>query len=222
MFTHLTLYTTHPQRLQHFYTEVLGLPTQANNQGFDLSIGQTILHWRQADQTTPYHYAVNIPTNKVQDAQAWLQKRVDLQPYKGEAIINFEAWNAEAMYFYDTDQNIVELIARHNTQPKLTEPFGVEQWLGVSEIGAPTPNMAQACAFLMDQAGIARYSGNLTQFAAIGNEEGLFILIDSNQRNWMPNEDKAHPSPFQVTLEWEGSIKQIGYTNAQFSFVDQP
>ncbi len=159
MITHLTLYTTQPQRLQRFYAQTLGLPTQTLDRGFELAIGQTTIHWRQADLATPYHYAINIPSNKVQEALTWLRARTPILPYQGQDIIDFQAWNAEAMYFYDSDQNIVELIARHNTQPSLEAPFGVAQCLGVSEIGAPTPQMAQACAFLMEEAGIARYSG---------------------------------------------------------------
>lgn len=221
MFTHLTLYTTQPQRLQRFYAQNLGVPTQSLDQGFDLTIGHTIIHWRQADLATPYHYAINIPSNKVDEALTWLNERVVVQPYKGDAIVDFQAWNAEAMYFYDSDQNIVELIARHNTQPENAEPFGVEQWLGVSEIGAPTVAMKMACTFLMEELGLPRYSGNLEEFAAIGNEEGLFILVKATQRNWMPNSDPAHPSPFQAIIHWEGQDHHIQYNNATFTLLRQ-
>lgn len=220
MLTHLTLYTTQPQRLQEFYAQTLGIPTQSLDQGFDLTIGHTVIHWRQANLATPYHYAINIPSNKVDEALTWLNERVVVQPYKGDAIVDFQAWNAAAMYFYDSDHNIVELIARHNTQPEREEPFGVEQWLGVSEIGAPTVDMLGACTFLMEELGLPRYSGNLEQFAAIGHEEGLFILIKATQRDWMPNGDTAHPSPFQATITYNGQTHKIQYENALFTLLE--
>ena len=93
----------------------------------------------------------------------------------------------------------MELIARKNTQPMIEQPFGVEQWLNISEIGAPTSDVEGLCAALIEE-GLPCYSGDLKNFAAIGKEEGLFIIINKDQRKWLPNDDQAFASPFRICL----------------------
>lgn len=201
---HLHLYTTKLQSQHHFYQEVLGLPTSVlHSSTFTVTIGKSQLHFHASEQATPYHFAINIPANKIQEAAAWLAERVVIQPYKEQQIVNFEAWNAQAVYFYDADQNIVELIARKNTQPMIEQPFGVEQWLNISEIGAPTSDVEGLCAVLIEE-GLSCYSGDLKNFAAIGEEEGLFIIINKDQRKWLPNDDQAFASPFRIACEVQG------------------
>lgn len=213
---HLHLQTTHLQAQHHFYQEVLGLPTTPiKEQKFTTTIGHSQLHFEEAAQATPYHFAINIPANKIQEAVAWIEERMAVQPYKDNKIVNFEAWNAEALYFYDKDQNIVELIARKNTQPHLEAPFGVEQWLGISEIGAPTAEVANLCTCLIEV--LPRYSGDLQNFAAIGDEEGLFIIINKDQRKWMPNQDPAFASPFDIQFQHQGQTIQWHFEAGQFT-----
>lgn len=221
MLTHLSLYTTNPQRLQAFYSQTLGLPTQATDRGFMLTVGQTTLHWHKVDFATPYHYAINIPSNKVPEALAWLKARTAILPFKGKEVVDFKAWNAEAMYCYDPDGNIVELIARHHTQPDREASFDSTQFLGVSEIGAPVRDMAAACWFLEQKAGLPLYSGDRAQFAAIGDEEGLFIVIDQMSKQWMPCNDRAWPSPFEATVVWKEQKLTLRYDNEGWQLLSR-
>lgn len=200
--TTLHLQTPNLQAQHHFYTNTLNLSTtKIENNQFQATIGHTQLHFHAQLQATPYHFAINIPANKIQEAKTWLTQRVALQPYQDEVIINFEAWNAEAVYFYDADQNIVELIARKNTQPTTTAPFGIAQCLGISEIGTPTDDVPALCNWLLAQGEIPRYSGDLERFGAMGDEEGLFIVINKETRKWIPNEDVAFASPFEINFQ---------------------
>lgn len=213
---HLHLQTNQLQAQHHFYKEVLGLPTMPiKEEKFTIQIGHSQLHFETAEQATPYHFAINIPANKLQEAIAWLEEKVAIQPYQSSKMVNFEAWNAEAVYFYDQDHNIVELIARKNTQTSLEQPFGVEQWLGISEIGAPTAEVSILCQCLLEV--LPRYSGDLENFAAIGDEEGLFIIINKDQRKWMPNQDTAFASPFDIQFEHQGKTNQWHFEEGQFT-----
>ena len=205
---HLHLYTSQLQAQYEFYTKTLGLQASALQEAtFHLTIGNSQLHFHEQETATPYHFAINIPANKSTEALIWLQARLKILPYKGEAVINFEAWNAEAIYFYDADQNIVELIARKNTQPTETAAFGAEQWLGISEIGTPTSTVPTLCARLQEQS-IPHYSGDLQNFAAMGEEDGLFIVINKEERSWMPNNDQAFASPFEIQFQ-QGTEKHL-------------
>jgi hypothetical protein len=40
-------------------------------------------------------------------------------------------------------------------------------------------------------------------FSALGDAEGLFIVIDAQAKRWMPNEDEIMLSPIKVKLEFE-------------------
>ena len=56
-----------------------------------------------------YHYAINIPANKIEEAKDWLSNRVRLlwmEDYKDD-IADFVNWHAKSIYFYDPAGNIV-------------------------------------------------------------------------------------------------------------------
>jgi hypothetical protein len=214
---YLHLYTTRLQAQHNFYRQTLDLPTSPiQNGSFYTTIGHSQLHFQEQPSATPYHFAFNIPANKIQEALTWVQQRVTVQPYQAQTIVNFEAWNAQALYFYDADQNIVELIARKNTQPQEVAPFSSGQLLGISEIGAPTSNVSQLCQWLLREGGIPRYSGDLKKFAAIGDEEGLFIIINTEQQKWMPNSDPAPASPFELKAQQGQQTIAWRFENGQF------
>ena len=48
-----------------------------------------------------YHYAINIPANKIEEAKAWLSNKVKLlwmEDYKND-IADFVNWRAKSVYF---------------------------------------------------------------------------------------------------------------------------
>ncbi|MFK7799183.1 MAG: VOC family protein [Aureispira sp.] len=214
---HLHLYTNNLQAQHHFYKTILELPTSAlQTTTFEVRIGQSQLHFHHKKNATNYHFAINIPANKIKEAASWLADRVVIQPYQGEEIVDFDFWNAEAVYFYDKDQNIVELIARKNTQPVRDDAFGAAQWLGISEIGTPVEDVPALCHWLIKEGGLERYSGDLKRFAAIGDEEGLFIIINNKERKWIPNQDIAHTSPFEIQLQVQNRQTHWRFEQGQF------
>jgi catechol-2,3-dioxygenase len=198
----------------------LGLPTsELQATTFVVTIGQSQLHFHQKEKATNYHFAINIPANKIEESTAWLKERVVVQPYKGDEIVDFDFWNAKAVYFYDKDKNIVELIARKNTQPSTEAPFGVAQWLGISEIGTPVKDVPALCNWLLNEGGLERYSGDLKRFAAIGDEEGLFIIINNQERKWIPNQDMAHTSSFEIQLQVQNRVAHWRFEQGLFTII---
>jgi len=63
---------------------------------------------------------------------------------------------------------------------------------------------------------IEKYSGDLTRFAAIGDEHALFIVIDKEQKKWIPREDEACFSAFEVCLKHQDQYFELKYENEQF------
>lgn len=87
------------------------------------------------EQERQYHFAINIPANRFKEAKEWIMSRVPLLTEDGEDEIYFEGIDASSLYFYDADENIVELIARHSINPESNiESFSSNEFLGIGEM----------------------------------------------------------------------------------------
>ena len=128
----IILETVYLETLKEFYSSILELPAAIDNEELHISIGETELIFRSAKQDEPfYHFAINIPANKIEQAKAWLQTKVQLlwmQDYKND-IANFVNWHARSVYFFDPAGNILELIARFDLDNQSREPFSSRQFL---------------------------------------------------------------------------------------------
>lgn len=193
----LILYTSQLSKQIEFYQSVLGIsPVNKTENSFELLIGSSKLMFQYRESATPYHFAINIPSNKELEALAWLKQRLDLLPFQGNELVDFVNWNAKSMYFYDADKNIVEFIARKNLKIAYEKPFDQQQLLCVSEIGLSVKNVKEVYESISAIHDVGFYFGNLEHFCAAGDEYGLFILIDQQHKGWMPNNDFAHTSDF--------------------------
>lgn len=214
----LKLYTSRIKTQAEFYSQVLGLPIiDRSDKHVSFQIGKSILHFEYDPIATPYHFAINIPSNKEEEALKWLKSRRTVLKDGADEIINFTAWNAKAIYFYDEDKNIVELIARKNLHNPSDQEFGSEQFLEISEIGVPTADIESAFHTLRSIVDIAIYDGGFENFCAIGDENGLFICIDRESKNWYPTHDKAFPSPFRIKFLDKGKPYGIRFINEKIS-----
>lgn len=216
----LNLFTNNLEEQKKFYISVLGLKLiNENSESFTISIGSTNLIFTQSEEILNYHFAINIPSNKITDAYVWLRKRVEIQPFNGNEIVNFSNWNAEAIYFYDAGKNIVELIARKKINIISEVNFSGESLLCISEIGTPTTNNVQKIyKELNSEFNLEKYDCEDDVFCAIGDEYGLFIAIDNTRKKWIPNMDDAGANPYKITIEVDNSmIYELKYENEKFS-----
>ncbi len=184
-----------------FYSNILGLELFGETATrFSIRMGRSVLHMEYAAEATPYHFAVNIPSNQVPAALQWLHQRVVILKDGDREIQEFTAWNARAMYFYDPDGNIVELIGRRDLQNQSERDFGPDGFLALSEIGIPTKDIESIYTQVNQVAGINIYSGNFINFCALGDPDGLLICLNKNAKGWFPTNDTAHPSEFRMTM----------------------
>ena len=154
-----------------------------------------------------YHFAFNIPANKLAEAKAWLLERVELLEEGGQNQFFSESWNAEQVYFLDADGNILEFIARHELPHASSEPFGSEHILNVSEIGWVVPEVAATLA-AFKRLGLTPYRKAGQKFAAVGDAYGLLIVAQTN-RPWFPTKIKAGVAPLELTFS---STTPFAYT----------
>ncbi len=212
----LILYTTQLPEQTKFYKDTLGFTCLEET--FDYSsfqIGSTVLYFYHREVATPYHFAINIPSNQEKEALAWLKQRVEvLRNEENEELVDFKDWNAKAMYFYDMDKNIVEFIARKNSPSNTHTPFRSKSLLCISEIGVPVQKIEKAYNDLNQMKRLPIYSGDLERFCAAGDENGLFIIINMDKKKWYPTDDVAHSSYFRMEGDYNieftnGKIKKL-------------
>ena len=135
-----------------FYADLLGFPTtKKDKDSISFLAGQSILTFIQSHELNPtYHFAFNIPNNKINEAVKWVSARCDLIESSDNGVIaNFESWNAKAFYFYDNNKNILEFIARFDLDNFSDSTFAASSILSISEIGIVTDDPISYAASLV-------------------------------------------------------------------------
>lgn len=206
----LTLYTTNLERAIEFYGHTLKLPLLIKSlQSATFRVGRTRLTFSRRNNFKPYHFAINIPSNKEHDVLAWLKDKVKLISVNENEMVVHESWNSRSVYFYDHDNNLVEFIARKNLGFTESLPFIPTQILGVSEIGMAVNNVSETYAKLNEALNLPIFDGNNIDYCAAGDEQGMFIIIDKSKHGWYPNNDVAKVADF-VLQQDDKTIKFVG------------
>jgi catechol 2,3-dioxygenase-like lactoylglutathione lyase family enzyme len=209
---YVSLQTTQVQALASFYLHTLGLPGKLQSEVLELQLPGTLLRFEQqkdSEKGAYYHFAFDIPENKMQEALPWLQARCEVICWQNLYIHDFVNWNAHSLYFFDPAGNIVELIARHDLPNARQAAFGSEQFLHVSEVGLVLPQ-GQLGAFytaLAEKTALPKYFGNLDNFCAAGSPEGLFILVPEG-RAWFPVSVPAGIFPVEIHCKIPQAVSQ--------------
>ncbi len=207
LFLRIELETTQIEPQRTFYSSSLGLDIVESGKGyFAVRCGQTILSFTQVDRIQPrqYHFAINIPTNKLEESLDWARSRfaVNLKQ-DGSAIYSFNSWNAQAFYFLDAEGNILEFITRRNSPSEAQPPFSSDQILCISEIGVVTDDVVKTCLNLQAELKIDCFPDPTKEpnhdFQAMGTDEGLFIVAKTG-RSWLGGTGTAHPFPSSAFL----------------------
>ena len=211
----ISLHTAVPiAEMQDFYTKTLGFALlSATNDAFEVQIGDSKLHFHTTHLVNKqpfYHFACNIPTNKVEEAAKWLALRnIDcLQIRKTEVeeddtvIAEFDDWNARAVYFYDPAGNIVEFIARLDSRYTSLKPFAADSVISISEIGLACANAKTYAADLRTKYDLTSFqkSTNNDDFWALGADNGLFV-ISTESRTWFPTDKKVQHFPMKIAFK---------------------
>lgn len=187
---HLELLTATPlDELKQFYTSVIGLSLiSAQSDRFIVRAGETTISFtKTTEPNSPpfYHFAFNIPENKILKAREWQLKRTALSATPSQLvderypkdIRHFQHWNAHSVFFWDPAGNLVEYIARHDLKNSAEGDFSSKDILCASEI-AFIVNDADAIADEIKTAlHLEQYRNGDANFRAIGDENGLLLVI---------------------------------------------
>jgi len=204
----LILFTNNLELQVDFYATVLEFQIiNSTPESCSFKIGQSTLVFKYKREAIPYHFAFNIPSNKEDEALKWLKERVEILPFDENEIIDFSSWNAKSIYFYDADKNIVEFIARKNLNINFTDKFSSKSILNISEIGVVTTQIQALFKRLNQIREIDVFSGNFDRFCAVGDENGLFIMVHKQLKKWFPAGDKIYDSDFIIKGDYNFEFK---------------
>lgn len=207
-------------QLISFYRDVLEMDVhiREENKCFIVTPGSLLVFQQTLNNISPYyHFAFNIPFNKVEEAQQWLNPRVELlwiREYNG-TIAEFTNWNARSVYFYDPAGNIVELIGRADLNDATDEPFSSKLFYNVSEAGVviSQKRYRKQVNELMHQYQLSYFEKQkpLEHFCAIGDNHGLLICVPE-ARNWYPTDDKpAEIFPMRLQISIPGADLELQF-----------
>lgn len=177
--------------MKTFYGKTLDLRIMNEKENrFTVEAGETQITFvstADTEATKPpfYHFAFNIPENKILAALEWQKARTPLLaiPERNRAagyppeVVDYSHWNAHSIFFLDPAGNIVEYIARHDLKNGDTAPFGWSDILYASEIGLMVDDVAAAAATIKDVAAVQQYKDGSDQFTAMGDEYGLLLVM---------------------------------------------
>lgn len=203
----LRLQSTNNLSLFSFYKEVLGMDVIRSGSGITVTAGETKLIFEKAsaDQNPFYHFAFNIPSNKFEEAYNWAKDKVKLLWLKDydSFIADFVNWHAKSFYFKDPAGNILEMISRFDLKDNADKPFSSAQIRNVSEMGIvfSLKTFDEDVKAMMKEYSLDYFDKQppLEHFRAIGDDEGLFIVVPEN-RVWFSTEDKSKICRTEVTF----------------------
>jgi catechol-2,3-dioxygenase len=209
LFKNIILQTKNIDELYDFYKNKLQLRAiKSNAKAISIGAGKTTLIFEQTNNAEKpfYHVAFNIASNKIEEAMQWLNNKAELlwiEEYKSY-IAEFTDWNARSVYFIDPAGNIIEFIARFDLHDEVEEPFSSVYIRNVSETGIvfDAQDFGARVNKLMQQYQLEYFSRQqpLKHFRAIGDDEGLFIVVPE-RRNWYPTNIAAGIFPLSVVFE---------------------
>lgn len=197
-----------------FYSEVLNFETlESSDEKISLKAGDSILTFKKTSAENPvYHFAFDIPNNKLEESLQWLSQRVDLIEFQGSPVIDFPNWGAKSLYFHDNSGNVLEFIARFENDNKNFTEFDSSSIVSISEIAFVTNEVINLATDIKENHGLSYFERQIPHedFSVIGDDNGLFILVKSS-RNWYPTSVKVQIFPIKVIYENAGNISQIDY-----------
>lgn len=209
------LFTNNLNSQKQFYNSVLGFEQLEDSpKKIQFKAGGSVLTFQFKEDFKPSHFAFNIPSNAINDALIWLRKKTEVLDCEGQKIADFSNWKAKAIYFYDADKNIAEFIARERITVESDETFSPNSILSISEMAIATEDIETIYKTINQIKPIAIFDGDFDRFCALGNDEGLFIVVDKTKKKWYPTDDKVFTSDFIIKGDYN-----IAYTNGKIKEI---
>lgn len=215
----LELLTAAPlEQMKQFYGGLLGLEAvKGGRDRLTITAGLTRLTFVRAAAEVGrpfYHFAFNIPENKIGDALTWQMARSPLIPVPEslrdskypDQVVNYSHWNAHSIFFFDPAQNVVEYIARHDLRNGRKGPFESRDILYASEIAFIVDDVPAIASQLIESARIGLYRKGSDVFTALGDENGLLLVVKRGRLLSLASPQKKEAGVFPTIATLQGEL----------------
>jgi hypothetical protein len=181
-----------------------------------LAAGETLLTFTAAEPSDGqpfYHFAFNIPENRIESACCWQTKRTPLLPIPARLrdpehsndVVNYAHWNAHSIFFFDPAGNVVECIARHDLRNAASGDFGSSDILYASEIAFVTDDVPALTDELKRIANTPLFRrGGDENFMALGGEDDLLLIMKRGRVISFDAPDKKSVDVFGTAIKVRG------------------
>ena len=191
------LLTNSLSETEYFYSKKLEMKVLKKTDEllcFHCGSSKLFFHLSSEIYNPKYHFAFDIPENKLMEALEWCRDKAELIPFESNYIIDFPNWNAKSFYFYDNNGNILECIVRYDLGNTSEETFTGNSLINISEIGFVVDDVYGFCDDfnLKFKTDYFSKQPKRENFSVLGDQGGLFI-VSGNERNWFPTLHKAQP-----------------------------
>lgn len=199
------------EEMAAFYGGKLGLPIETSEAGhLRVTAGATQITFVAVSESqgSPfYHFAFNIPENKILAARAWQLERSQLfitpetlrDSRYPDDVRHFRSWNAHSVFFWDPAGNVVEYIARHDLGNPAAGPFTSRDILYASEIAFVSDDVPRAASGLEAALAWPQYRSASDAFHASGDESGLLLLFKRGRELGDALRDRPAPADVFAT-----------------------
>jgi catechol-2,3-dioxygenase len=216
-------------RLKEFYHRTLGLRIQdEQRERFTVVAGATPITFvspGQRDGRPFYHFAFNIPENKIRAARDWQRARTPLLPIPArlrdrdypDDVVDYSHWNAHSVFFFDPAGNVVEYIARHDLRNAAGGPFTSADILYASEIGLVVDDVPATATRLREAVGLTSYRGESDAFTALGDELGLLLVMRRGRVVSFDAQERKAVDVFRTTVAVRGT-RRTTYAVPRFPY----
>jgi len=228
LISNIRLQTSRPlEEMKNFYIQIMGLELlEEHNEEVTFIAGKSTITFEKIHSNLGdpwYHFALNIPENKIMKARAWQLDRTDLiptperlrDPSFPDDIRHFRKWNAHSIFFYDPAGNLLEFIARHDLKNGAGGEFTSNDILNVSEIAFVVDDQQVEARKLGDELGLQVYPKTTNFWWSMGDENGLLLCIPKR----IFGENTPNPKTFNV-YNTQAIIN--GESDLEYAFKDFP
>jgi len=211
----IKLLTNNLAETKFFYHQILGFPIIIEEKNFiSFQAGFSLLTFQETKEKNPvYHFAFNIPCNKIEEALHWLELKTEIIKADEETeIVDFKNWNAKAVYFLDNNGNILELIARSDLKNEDNKEFTSNSFISISEMDIVIDNVVKTATDLIQSLNISYFDKQkpAEEFAALGDDNGLLILSKAG-RNWFLTDSPSQKHWQKIIIETEERQEEITF-----------
>jgi catechol 2,3-dioxygenase-like lactoylglutathione lyase family enzyme len=193
-----------------FWNETLGVRTTVAADAVTVRLRESSIRFEPAEAGADarYHFAINIPRGRIEDAARWIAERHELLAFHGDpdveegATIVHTDRGAATLYFLDGGGNVCELIASDHLRNESDEPFGPQLLLEIAEIGIAAADTGATSRAVQEALGAGVLWGGRPgwKLTAIGDDHGVVIVAPLG-RGWIPVGLPAVPLPTTIVAD---------------------